>query len=346
MEKPVYTVVLDKLVLLLNGAVKTLDNLQQAGNKFSLCKLSDKVVLCKNNKNKNPNFYNCFDVFINKRLFGQIYYNNKGRYRYSVESPILLCVENYMLYEAGLAVKLNLLMQNLSDVRFASYQNIHIAIDGHNFVSRHESFVTSKQYQRKANIKNISIIWDERNKEQIGYTVGSKKSDKHIGIYKKQTEIIFSGKNYISAFWGENGLLPVEGKSIDRIEGRLESKELSDFSANFENLENSEYLASYFKLKFENYLVFCKTSNPSERRHILNWQSLKTVTIQKETTTANVPDSNFKQKMTLHTLFDYFLSNGDNDTLNTFLKIASQFKLIDWALGKINFWRKGFRYIG
>jgi hypothetical protein len=344
MAKPVFTICLDKLVLLLNAAIVPLDNLQQSGNKFSVCKLSDTVSVFKNSKQFNPNYYTCFDVMLNNKLFGQLYYNSKGKYRYSVESPMLLHVANHVLYADGLAAKLNLLLENLPDVSFHSYQNIDIAIDGHDLVCKHETFVKSKQYQRKANIKNISIIWDERNKEQVGYTVGSKQSDKHIGIYRKQAEIIFSGKNYISAFWGRNGLLPMEGKSIDRVEGRLTSKELLDFGTNFTLLEDPVHLASYFKLKFENYLAFGKTSNSRERRHLINWQQIKTVTIEKEITTTIAPESSFATKITLHKLFDDFLCSGDENTLKTFLKIVSNSSLIDWTISKSPHWRRGFSF--
>lgn len=344
MAKPVFTVVLDKLVLLLDGTIPLIDNLQQSGNTISDCKLSDVVILRKNNKQKHPSFYNCYDVLLNSKLFGQLFYNYNGKYRFSVDTPILLQVENYMLYADGLTAKLTLLLQNLPEVSFYNYQYIDIAIDGHDLVSKHETFVTSKQYQRKANIKNISIIFDDRNKEQIGYTVGSKQSDKHVGIYRKQAEIIFSGKNYISAFWCKNGLLPLDGKSIDRVEGRLTANELTYFSSDFKDLENPAYIAGFFKLKFENFLVFHKRNNHKDRRHLINWNQLKSVTIKKEKTTAKATDSLYSKRITIHTLFDEYLVSGDIQILHSFLKFTRGSNLIPWVSKKINGWKRDLRY--
>ena len=341
MEKPVYTIVLDKLELLLNGTISQLENAKQSFlYNDTDCIINNEVILRKNNKLHNPTFNSCYNVIVNNQLFGQLYYNYNKEYRYTIDTPILLHIENNILYTEGLANKLKILFQSLPSVEFIKYQNLDIAIDGYNLVSKHEGFVKSKQYQRKVNIKDISIRFDERNNEANGYIIGSKESDKYISIYKKQQEIVHSRKSYIRDFWNKNGMPHCDVKLIDRVEARLTTKELVNFSKDLNDLENPSYLAGFFKLKFENYLVFSNKNNRKERRHLIHWHSLKALKIEKVKTTNKATDDLYSKRITLHTLFDDFLCTGDENTFNTFLKLVLQNNLIDWTLKKALFWKK------
>jgi len=343
MEKPVYTIGIDKLELLLNGTILPID-IQQQSLYFDIdCTVSDNVTLRKNNKHHNPTFNSCYDVLLHNQLFAQLYYNYNNTYRYAIEAPILLHIENHVLYAEGLAAKLDILFQSLPGVEFVKYQSLDIAIDGYDLVSKHDYFVKSKQYNRQANIKHTSNMVDERSKQQMSCIVGSRESDKYISLYKKQQEIVHSGKSYIRDFWNKNGLPYCNGKSIDRVEGRLSNKEITTFSKRFTDLENPKYLAGFFKLKFENYFVFSNKNNRKERRHLIHWHSLRAVKIEKVKTTNKATDDLYSKRITLHTLFDDFLCTGDDNTFNTFLKLVLQNNLIDWALKNVLFWKKECR---
>ena len=343
MDKPVYTIGIDKLELLLNGTILPIDIQQQSLYNNIDCTLSDNVTLRKNNKHHNPTFNSCYDVMLHNQLFAQLYYNYNEKYKYAIEAPILFHIENHILYAEGIAAKLDILFQSIPGVEFVKYQSLDIAIDGYDLVSKHDSFVKSKQYQRQANIKHTSNMVDERSKKQMSCIVGSRVSDKYITLYKKQQEIVHSGKSYIRDYWNKNGLRHCIGKSIDRVEGRLNNKELISFSKHFTDLENTAYLAGFFKLKFENYLVFINKNNRKERRHLINWHCLKALKIEKVKTTNKVTDDIFAKKVTLHTLFNDFLCSGDDNTFNTFLKLVLQNNLIDWTLNKALFWKKECR---
>lgn len=342
MPKPVYTVVIDKLIMLLNGTIPQLDNLQQSGNNFQDCKLSDSVVLRKSLMTPHKNFHSCFDVIINNELLGQLNYNSKGRYRYSCDKPILFNVQNVILYADDLASKLKEFLACLHDVVFRNYQQIDIAIDGYDFVSKHEKFVKSKQFRRVANIKNVTRKYDDKNNEDIGCIIGSKESDKHIGIYQKEVEIQDSGKYYIIDFWQNNGLFSIKGRSIDRVEGRLFSKDLKKFNNNFSMLENPDYLVSFFKDRFEKYLDFV-TKNKKTKRRIIDWRAFNVVEIVKQKKVKDYSNARTSKKTTLKMLFGFFLHTGDTSTLNTFLQFASYNNLVDFSVKKSNLWFKNFR---
>lgn len=340
MGKPIYTIVLDELELLLNGTIKPLDDAQ-----LTLCdnndyRLTNDIYFRKTGKYNNPTFNSCYNVIIQNQIFAQLYYNYNSRYRYLIEEPILVHIENNILYTNGLVRKLESLLQSLPDVEFVKYNSVHIAIDGYDLVRKHSDFVKSKQYQRKATISKISITHDEQNNESMGYSIGSKVSDKYLSMYYKEQEIPQSGKYYIIDFWRRNGLIHCDGKSIDRVEGRLSNKELATFSNEFKDLENTGYLAGFFKLKFEKYLVFSNKKNKC--RHLLNWNSLNAVEISKESITKKATDKLGSIKITLHTLFTEYLSSQDKYVYEAFMKIVRENNLIDWACRKALQWKNNY----
>lgn len=102
MEKPIYTINLDRLEMLLKGNIQLLDSLQQSGANSDSCTISEVVYLSKNNKLKHPSFFNQYNISINGELFGHLYYNYNGKYRYTAYSDIKnLKPENVVKGEDG-----------------------------------------------------------------------------------------------------------------------------------------------------------------------------------------------------------------------------------------------------
>ncbi len=330
MMKPIYTVVLDKLELLLEGTLSF-----PPANNFNQIVINENYFLKINTKQKHPSFKTCYDVYCNNKYFGHLFYNYISNYQFSTNAGVYLQIDNSIFYESNLSNKLQLFFECFSTLEFVSYQKMDIAIDGYDLISKHQKLMNSKTLKRKAKLKHISITYDENNKKPIAFLVGSKQSNKHIGIYNKQMELLKSKKNYINQFWKENNLVYHDVKTIDRIEGRFNSKELIAFSKDFKNLENSNYLISFFKLKFENYLSFVKPKNSTIKKEVINWSSFNYIKIQKEKTVQLESNDLFSRKVTIKTLFNEFLKSGDIHFLSSFSKIVIYSDLIDWSLYKI-----------
>lgn len=236
MSSPVkYVICIDALDMLCIGRINCLHDdvlFLRPDDKYIL---TDDIQLSRNYKSSHPRFHFSFNIFLNDRILGQVFYGNNFIYRYAHADTCQIAIENHILNQANFSAKLNKVLDVL-ELKFLKFHLIEISIDGKGIIARSNSLTYSKKYKRKRKVRIKSEL-DDDTKQNIGYVLGSKKSEKHISIYEKVQEIEKSKKEYITEFWQRNGL-DLSDAIIDKCELRATDKILKSFSDDFTQLEN------------------------------------------------------------------------------------------------------------
>lgn len=342
MSSPVkYAICVDALDMLCIGKINCLHDdvlLLHPADKYIL---TGDIQLRRNFKRSHPGFYFCFDIFLNERIFGQVFYGNNFVYRYAHDDTCHIAIENHILYQTNLSVKLNKVLSVL-ELKFLKYYFMEIAIDGKGIIARSNSLTYSKKFKRKRKVK-IKPELDDETKQNIGYILGSKQSEKHISIYEKSQEIEKSKKEYIIDYWQRNRL-DVNDAPFERCELRASDKALKSFSEDFTQLENPAYLSSFFKSTAGNYLEFYNKANPKTRKYIIDWSMFEELKIAKQIITRKAFNAD-RYKSMLRNLFEEYVLTGDEQYLYTLANICARYKLTSWIYYSIPRWIRDFRLI-
>lgn len=340
MSSPVkYAICIDALDMLCTGKIKCLHDdvlLLHPDDKYIL---TGDIQLKRKFKFSHLGFHFCFNILINDKIFGQVFYGNNFQYRYAHADTCQITIENHILYQANLADKLKMVLDVL-ELKFLKYLFMEIAIDGKGIIARSNSLTYSKKYKRKRKVR-IKPELDDDTKQNIGYIIGSKQSEKHISIYEKVQEIEKSKKEYITEFWRRNGLDVNDGLT-DRCELRAKDKILKSFSDDFTQLENPAYLSSFFKSVVGNYLEFYNKANPKLRKHVIDWSMFEELKITKQVNTHKAFSVN-RYKSMLRNLFEEYVLTGDEQYLHTLANICARYKLMSWIYNSVPRWIREFR---
>ena len=178
---------------------------------------------------------------------------------------------------------------------------------------------------------------DDKTKTVTGITLGSRFSDKYVVIYNKTNELLISEKKYIADFWEQNGLI-VNGKSIDRLELRLRTKELQGLEKDLQLLNNQNFLASLIKNRSKNHLTFISKKNKKEY-NVIDWSGFNLHEIKKEKR-INFHMSTQRVKSTLKTI--YLESNFEEKVFDTDFRdfLLEKYRLAAWYLKSQYRWKK------
>ena len=336
-----YTINLDWLELIAIGKISSLETDIRVGRVQENYIFSERFSLSKTYEHKHPGFYYCFNIILNEEKVGNLFYGSNGKLRYANPDSVLIHIENHILYQTGLSQKLKLILYSLQ-LYFSNFSRLDIAIDGSGLMEKHNSLVNSRLFFRKQKALPQSIN-DEKTKQHIGYTIGSRKSEKYIIIYGKTQEINKSNKAYITEFWQKNNLNI--SQNVDRVELRLFSKALKNFGTDFCCLESPDYLANFFQTSSGRYLEFTNLKNKNRFKSLINWDFFKKIEIQKLHETKKA-DSLHCCKIVLKFLYIEFAKTKNESIPPAFLSISNKYNLNNWVTKSTCRWDKIIKHEG
>lgn len=109
-----YTIVIDRLEILLTNDIGIIEEDFVLNNNVSESyKFDNGIAIIKKEEGKNPRFHYKFTVRYNSIDWAELFYSNKGTYRFNDNVSSLLVLKNHVLYESGLSNKLQIILEAL-----------------------------------------------------------------------------------------------------------------------------------------------------------------------------------------------------------------------------------------
>ncbi len=291
---------------------------------------------------KKASFDKTCHVFIENELIGQIYFAYNNKWRYANSNVIIFEIENHILYQLHWPSKVRRI-EDVLNIKFLKYNSMDIAIDGNGIVKKLNRYTSSDKYKRSVTIR-VGLNWNDTTKVVVGNTLGSRLSDKYISTYDKVSEILNSGKHYITQWWELAGM--DISQQIERCEARFKEKELRDVDRRIESLENPVNLATIFKNKVGKYLEFSKNGNPKKIASVIDWKYFGEIQINKKPLLTLKATPSKRYRNTLRCLFEKFLNRRKEIFLYAFAEISVEEGLVYYVKRKIPRWVKENRLIG
>lgn len=202
---------------------------------------------------------------------------------------------NQTLYLKKRMYILAILERNLS-LTFSNYSQIDIACDSaHN--SKIIEILSNYSIEAEESIvcSNDSIdikpkAFNHKTRKFEAFHLGSKKSTKCARVYRKDSEVVRTNKEYIKNYWKENGLAGVGVNPIFRFEFSIRSKGLKETNQfGTQLLNNAALLFSLFKktltkwmkfFKIHHHHVDCKKDyaiSKGTEMHLFDWNKFQLV---------------------------------------------------------------------
>jgi len=264
---------------------------------------------------------------------GYFFYKPNKKFNFRNEDTVQLRFNNDVLYTKDYY---KILAQIISDLqlKFSHYYRVDIAIDGADiYTQANKLFGNRKLSQVKSVRPNGRLI--QSTQEHSRFRFGSAR--KGVSMYDK-TEVL-KKKPYIEEFWKLNSI-PVDEKEIYRLELRMKSQHLKDFSHDLKDFENPDYLATYYKSKVGTWLTFYHVNNMKRRKSIIDWNEFTILELVKPDSIIP-PPSLHRIKQALKLLVLQMLGTFHGNLNDVILNIADEYNLRVWLKDRIeNKWKE------
>jgi len=212
-------------------------------------------------KTHSRQFAHVSEVFYNSQKVGVIQHQP---YDNSVlaDNSIIFHLDNQLNYEENFIGKIDAI-RKAGNWEYKNITRLDVCTDGKGFLAPMQKVREGKiDLVGRCDITDTTMVEDGKRVLKQS-TIGSRKSDMYVKIYRKDKEIEHSGKGYIKQFWAKNGVKEEDFKGMERFEMTFKSERITKFV----DTETGEFAFSkgkfedLYKLQDSNFLNLLIQSN-------------------------------------------------------------------------------------